>query len=420
MTRAFYTWLLRLAFPYVCLRLFLRGLRNRDYWRRLPERFGFVSAPVAPGAVWVHAVSVGEVRASVPLVRALRARRPVVLTAMTPTGVATARALFDGTVAHGYVPYDYPGAVNRFLDRVRPALVVILEKELWPNLVHFACARGIPVCVANAQLGPASLRGWLRLGGLAAATFGAVNAYAAQTEADARRLIAAGARPESVQAVGSIKFELALPDDWSARAQALRRAFGLARPVWLTASTHDGEEDMALTAHVELKQRFPGLLLVVVPRHPERFDAVARLCARRGFHVARRSAMPETLTPDTDVLVGDTMGELPLFYGACDVAFVGGSLAPAGGHNFLEASAVGVPAVFGPDMANIEEIAQHAVTCGAATQIAHGGQLADAVARYLADPARRAAAGTAGKKLVEENRGALARTLALIEQLLAR
>jgi len=453
-TRTLYTWLLRLAFPYVCLRLFLRGLRNRDYWRRLPERLGFVSAPVAPGAVWVHAVSVGEVRASAPLVRALRVHRTLVLTAMTPTGVATARALFgDGAepraaghdsrdgggrakqdaraergpgggfgadVMSGHVPYDYPSAVNRFLDRVRPALVVILEKELWPNLVHFSRARGIPVCVANAQLGEASLRGWRRLGKLAHATFGAVNAYAAQTDADARRLVAAGARPETVHVVGSIKFELDLPPDAAARAAALRRAWGGPRPVWLAASTHEGEEDAALAAHVLLKKQFPDLLLVLVPRHPERFDGVVRLCERRGFHVARRSSARDApLPPDADVLVGDTLGELPQFYGASDVAFVGGSLVPAGGHNFLEAAAVGVPAVFGPDMANIEEIARRAVACGAAAQIVHGGQLAEAVAGYLADPARRQAAGTAGKKLVEQNRGALARTLALIEQLSA-
>lgn len=418
MTRALYTWLLRLAFPYVCLRLFVRGLKNRDYWRRLPERLGFVAAPPAPGAVWVHAVSVGEVRAAAPLVRALRARQPVVLTAMTPTGVATARALFGTDVAHGFVPYDYPSAVNRFLDRVRPSLVVILEKELWPNLVYFARARGLPVCVANAQLGEASLRGWRRLGKLAGATFGAVNAYAAQAKADARRLIAAGARPETVHVVGSIKFELTPPDDATARAAELRRTWGAARPVWLAASTHEGEEEMALTAHAALKPRFPGLLLVLVPRHPERFGSVARLGERKGLVVARRSAGSGSLAADVGVLVGDTLGELPLFYGASDAAFVGGSLVPAGGHNFLEAAALGVPAVFGPDMFNIEQIAQEAVARGAATRIAHGGQLAEAIGAYLADPARRQAAGAAGKKLVDENRGALARTLALIEKLL--
>ena len=419
MTRTLYSWLLRLAFPYVCLHLFLRGLKNRDYWRRLPERFGFVPRAAAPGAVWVHAVSVGETRAAAPLVRALRARHAVAMTAMTPTGSATVRDLFGAQVAHSYVPYDYPGAVNRFLDRVRPSLVVILEKELWPNLVYFSRARGIPVCVANAQLGEASLRGWRRLGKLAGATFGAVNAYCVQTHADAQRLIAAGARPDTVHVVGSIKFDLTLPDDLPARAQALHQTFGAARPVWLAASTHEGEEDAALTAHVQLKKQFPNILLVMVPRHPERFDVVVRLCERRGFNVARRSTRRAELPPAVDVLVGDTMGELQLFYGACDVAFIGGSLVPAGGHNFLEAAAVGTPFVFGPGMHNIEAIAALAVERGAGTQFSHGGQMADAIGDLLADAGRRERAGAAGRRLVEENRGALARTLALIEKALA-
>ena len=420
MTRALYSWLLRLAFPYVCLRVFWRGLRNRDYWRRIPERFGFIEPLGSTRVIWVHAVSVGEMRAAAPLVQALRARYPdhrIVLTVMTPTGSATARSLFGDRVTHCYVPYDYPSVVNRFLDRTHPALVLILEKELWPNLVHFSRARDMPVCVANAQLGEKSLRGWQRLGNLARATFGAVNAYAAQTDADARRLIAAGARPESVQVVGSIKFDLTLSADLPARAAALRRGWGAARPVWLAASTHEDEETEVLRAHAVLKARFPGLLLVLVPRHPERFDAVARLCERAGFRVVRRSARLAELPPAVDVLVGDTMGELQLFYSACNVAFIGGSLVPAGGHNFLEAAAVGTPFVFGPDMSNIEEIARLAVARGAATQIARGGHLAEAAGSYLADPARQRAAGEAGKKMVTENRGALARTLRLIEEL---
>ena len=465
MTRALYSWLLRLAFPYVCLRVFWRGLRNRDYWRRIPERFGFIEPLGSTRVIWVHAVSVGEMRAAAPLVQALRARYPdhrIVLTVMTPTGSATARSLFGDRVTHCYVPYDYPSVVNRFLDRTHPALVLILEKELWPNLVHFSCERGIPVCVANAQLGEKSLRGWRRLGTLATATFGQVRAFAAQTDADARRLVAAGARPELAQVMGSIKFDLTLPADLPARAPALRRNWGAARPVWLAASTHEGEETEVLRAHAVLKARFPGLLLVLAPRHPERFDAVARLCERAGFRTLRRSdvqeaqapsgeantALPQARTtagkreveqrrerlpgdaqlraatqlaelpPAVDVLVGDTMGELQLFYSACDVSFIGGSLVPAGGHNFLEAAAVGKPFVFGPDMSNIEEIARLAIACGAGVQIARAEQLAEAIGSFLADAGRRARAGEAGRRMVEENRGALARTLRLIEGLL--
>ena len=421
MTRALYSWLLRLAFPYVCLRVFWRGLRNRDYWRRIPERFGFIEPLSSTHVIWVHAVSVGEVRAAAPLVQSLRERYPdhrIVLTVMTPTGSATARSLFGDRVAHCYAPYDYPSVVNRFLDRTRPALVLILEKELWPNLVHFSRARGIPVCVANAQLGEKSLRGWRRLGDLATATFSQVTAYAAQTDADARRLVAAGARPDSVQEVGSIKFELNLSPELPAHAAELRRNWGAARPVWLAASTHEGEETEVLRAHTVLKARFPGLLLVLAPRHPERFDTVARLCERTGFAVARRSVQHGELASAVDVLVGDTMGELQIFYGACDVSFIGGSLVPAGGHNFLEAAAVGKPFVFGPDMRNIEEIARLAVARDAGIQIARAEQLAEAIGSFLADAGRRARAGDAGRRMVEENRGALARTLRLIEGLL--
>lgn len=422
MTRALYTWLLRFAFPYVCLRLFVRGFGNRAYWRRLPERFGFIPRLEAAHVIWVHAVSVGEVRAAAPLVRALLERYPghrLVVTAMTPTGSATVTQLFGDRVAHCYAPYDYPAVVRRFLARAHPALTLILEKELWPNLIHACRARGIPVCVANAQLGEASLRSWRRLGRLADSTFGAMNAYAAQSQADAQRLIAAGARPEAVHVVGSIKFDLALPPELPAQAAALRRDWGAGRPVWLAASTHEGEEDAVLRAHVELRRRFPDLLLVLVPRHPERFGAVAKLCERAGFAVARRSVQRGALAPAVDVLVGDTLGELPLFYGACDAAFIGGSLVPAGGHNFLEAAAVGTPFVFGPDMHNIEAIAALAVERGAGTQFSHGGQMADAIGGLLADAGRRERAGAAGRRLVTENRGALARTLALIEKALA-
>lgn len=421
MTRTLYSWLLRLAFPYLCLRVFWRGLRNRDYWRRIPERFGFIPSLGGTRVIWVHAVSVGEVRAAAPLVQALCERysdHRVVLTVMTPTGSVAARSLFGDRVTHCYVPYDYPSVVNRFLDRARPALVLILEKELWPNLVYYSRARGIPVCVVNAQLSEKSLRGWRRFGNLATATFSQINTFAAQTDADARRLVAAGAHPAAVQVVGSIKFDLTLPADLPARAQALRRGWGVARPVWLAASTHAGEEDTVLRAHTALKTRFPDLLLVLVPRHPERFEVVARLCERAGFQIARRSAQPTALASAVDVLVGDSMGELQIFYSACDVSFIGGSLVPVGGHNFLEAAAVGRPFVFGPGMRNIEEIACLAVTCGAGVQIVQGEQLAQAIGNFLADAGQRARAGDAGRKMVEENRGALARTLRLIEGLL--
>ena len=403
--------------PAVLTRLALRGLGNRGYWRRWGERFGFVPRLARAGAIWLHAVSVGETRAAAPLVRALQARYPgrrLLVTTMTPTGSDQVRQLFGDGVDHCYVPYDLPTAVRRFLSRTRPAAALIMETELWPNLFHACRKRGIPVAVANVRMSERSLRRYRRFPRLTRATLEQVDLFAAQTEADAGRMRALGARAQTVQVTGSIKFDIELPPDLATRARALRHAWGEARPVWIAASTHDGEDEPVLAAFAELRRRRPELLLILVPRHPERFGAVARLC-RRGTHtVSLRSVGDAALGADTDILVGDTMGELQLLYATADVAFVGGSLVPTGGHNLLEACAVGVPSVFGPHMFNFAEIARLCAERGAGRRIAAAGELADAVAAWLDDPAARAVAGAAGRQLVEENRGALARTLALI------
>ncbi len=421
--RALYTWLLRLLFPLLFLRLLWRGFRNRAYWRRIPERFGFIEHLPDARVLWVHAVSVGETRAAAPLVRALSERYPehrVLITTMTPTGSATVKALFGERVAHCYVPYDYPSAVRRFLARAHPAIAIIMETELWPNLFHACQARGVPIVVANVRLSERSMRGYQRVAGLTRATLRAVRAFAVQTQTEAQRLRALGAAPEAVHVTGSMKFELRLPEGLEAQGAALRREWGARRPVWIAASTHEGEDELVLAAHAELRRQFPDLLLVLVPRHPERFAAVARLCERAGFNTVRRSAHSGPIEAGVEVVLGDTMGELQLFYAACDCAFVGGSLVATGGHNLLEASAVGKPVVFGPHMFNFAEIAALALERGAGTQIARAGELAAALAGYLADPARRAQAGAAGRRLVEENRGALAHTLELIGQWLPR
>ena len=299
MTRALYSWLLRLAFPYVCLRVFWRGLRNRDYWRRIPERFGFIEPLGSIRVIWVHAVSVGEVRAAAPLVQALCERYPdhrIVLTAMTPTGSATARSLFGDRVTHGYVPYDYPSVVNRFLDRTHPALVLILEKNSGPT----SCTSVVNVAFRCAWPTPSSAR---------------VAAAAGAASARSRRLLSvrsmrlrrrptpmpAGssppARAETVHVVGLDQVRAGLSPELPAQAAALRRDWGAGRPAWLAASTHEGEETEVLRAHAVLKARFPGLLLVLAPRHPERFDAVVRLCERAGLRVARRSDVQEAQVP---------------------------------------------------------------------------------------------------------------------------
>ncbi len=413
-----YTWLLRLLFPLIPLRLIWRGLRNRAYWRRIPERYGFIDALPDARVIWVHAVSVGEARAAGPLVKALTERYPdhrVLITTMTPTGSATVQALFGERVAHCYVPYDYPSAVRRFLKRTHPAIAIIMETELWPNLFRACQARGVPILVANVRMSERSMRGYQRVARLTRATLRTVRAFAVQTQTEAQRLLALGALPDAVHVTGSMKFEMRLPASLQEQAEVLRRDWGAGRPVWIAASTHEGEDEPVLAAHAALKRDFPDALLVLVPRHPERFAAVARLCQKAGFRTVPRSAYTGPIGADVDVVLGDTMGELQLFYAAGDCAFVGGSLVPTGGHNVLEASAVGKPVVFGPHMFNFSEIAALTLERGAGTQIEHAGELAGALKAYLANPVRRAEAGEAGRRLVEENRGALEKTLRLVD-----
>ena len=421
---AAYNWLLRLLLPCVLLRLLWRGLRNPAYWRRIPERFGFAPPLPAPRPIWIHAVSVGEVRATIPLVRELTDRypdHPLLITTMTPTGSAQVVQLFGGKLAHCYAPYDYPAAVRRFLDRTQPVMAIVMETELWPNIFHLCRRRSSPVFVTNVRLSESSMRKYRRFASLARATLQQVNRFAAQSPADAQRLLTLGAAPEAVVVTGSIKFELNAGASLREAAEVLRISWGQDRPVWLAASTREGEEEMVLAALAQLKKqaRFANMLLVLVPRHPERFAAVARLC-KKNYRIALRSETRGALDSAVEILVGDTMGELQLIYGAADVAFIGGSLVPTGGHNLLEAAGMGKPVVFGPHMYNFQEISQMTLERGAGVQIQAPAQLAGAVADFLGNANRRDQAGEAGRKMVEENRGALERNLSLIAELILR
>lgn len=413
--RFLYSLLLYLLIPVALTRLAWRGLRNRGYWHRWPERFGFVQRLQGP-VIWVHAVSVGEVRASVPLVKALARDYPgdtILITTMTPTGSATVRELFGTDVAHCYVPYDLPTAVWRFLQRARPRLALIMETELWPNLFHQCHRRAIPLVLANVRLSEKSARGYRRFASLTNATLANVNCVGAQTENDAERVRALGAT--QVEVTGSIKFEMDVPTDLVAKAAALRSSFG-ERPVWVAASTRDGEEEYVLNAFAQLRERIPRLLLVLVPRHPERFDTVAKLCLQRRFRMERRSEGKYGVDSDTAILLGDTMGEMLLFHAAAEVSYIGGSLVPLGGQNLLEAAAVGTPVVFGPHMFNFSDISRMALEHGAGRQVRDVAELTSAVADYLENPTMRSAAGEAGRRMVAENRGALAKTLVLVRQ----
>ena len=374
------------------------------------------------GTLWVHAVSVGEVQAATALVNVLRKRFPsqkILLTTFTATGSERVCANFPQDVLHCYVPYDLPGAVQRFLVHTRPHLAIIMETELWPNIFHYCHELGIPIILANARMSERSARGYRRVVGIIKETLTKVSAIAAQTEQDAARLIALGAPPERVHTTGSIKFDIRLPASLHEEAAVLRRSWGSDRAVWIAASTHEGEEKYVLDVFEAVKKVVQDSLLVLVPRHPERFSKVTALCHKRGYTTVSRSDQ-QPCGPGTDIFIGDSMGELALFYAAADVAFVGGSLVPVGGHNLLEPAALGLATITGPYMFNFAEISRLLCEEGVVRQVQDTQQLTEAVIGLLRDPNLRYAMGEKGKHLVEKNRGALDALVRLITPYLDR
>ena len=419
MMRLVYGVLTRVAAPAVFAATLVRAAKDPAYRTHLGERFG-LGRRLAMPSIWLHAVSVGEVSAAAALVRALHARHPdvpLVLTTATPTGRAQAATLFGADVEVRFLPYDTAGSVRRFLARIRPLAAIIMETELWPNLLHECGRRGVPVVFASARLAARSVPRYRRFGTLFSA--GLRNAWvAAQSSADADRFIALGADPARTRVVGNLKFDMRLGEAVAENGRELRRRYLGARPVWTAGSTHEGEEEMVLGAHAALERAVRGALLVLVPRHPQRFEGVAALLERRGLVFDRRGRS-ETVRPEAQVLLLDTMGELTAFYAASDVAFVGGSLVPVGGHNLLEPAALGVPVITGPHTQNGPEIARLLIEAGGALEVADSTALADAAGRLLADPALRERMGESARSFVEAHRGSLARLLALIEPLLA-
>ena len=418
--RLIYTGLLYLILPLALLRLYWRGRRDAGHRRRWRERLGLVP-PLPPGGLWVHAVSVGETRAALPLIRALLDRYPdlpLLVTTTTLTGSRQVREALGERVHHVYAPYDLPGATRRFLRRARPRLAVIMETELWPNLLRQCATAGIPVLLANARLSERSARAYGRIHGLTATMLRDVTLIAAQADADAARFRVLGA--PRVEVAGNLKYDLALPADLPEQGRRLRRdLLGDERPVWIAASTHAGEDEPILDAFARLRARWPALLLLLVPRHPERFDSVAALCRQRGFSVTRRSER-NVCTPETAVFLGDSMGELLLLYAAADLTFVGGSLVATGGHNVLEPALLELPVLFGPHMFNFTEAGERLLEAEAAWRVKDADELATAVDRLLADPELRQTAGRRGQAVVERHRGALAALLGLIEALLCK
>ena len=398
-----------------------RGLRDPGYRGKLRERWGF-GARVAPHGVWLHAVSVGEVQACAPLVGALRRSHPqlpLTVTTFTPTGAARARALFGDVAEVRYVPFDLPGAVRRFLRRVEPRLAVIFETELWPNLYRECRRRRVPLVLASARISARSLGRYRRLGALFTDAVSGAAIVAAQGEGDAARFKALGATAARTHVTGNLKFDFELPAGLAERGRRLRGVYAARRPLWVAGSTHEGEEAAVLEAQRVVRSRHPGALVVIAPRHPPRFGAVAALLSAAGVDFVRRSDGEDAAhAADAAVLLLDTLGELLEFYAAADVAFVGGSLAPVGGHNLLEPAALGVPIVTGPHNFNGAEVARLLTARGAAIVVAGAAELGERVSALLADPGERERIGALGRDCVEASRGALARLLELIEPLL--
>lgn len=396
----------------------IRGLGNRAYFDRLGQRFGF-GLPRLERCIWVHAVSVGEVQAAAPLVRALADRFPdhaILITTVTPTGAARVRALFGDRVHHAYVPFEFPHAVNALFRCTNPSVALVMETEIWPNLYRGCGIREIPLILVSARISPRSVPGYRKLLPLIRETLSHGIIIASQSQQDADRFLALGASPERTYVMGNIKFDLQQDEGVAARGRAERtRLFG-ERPVWIAASTHRGEEEIVLDVHKALRARHDDLLLVLVPRHPERFAAVRDLVRERGFSVVARTE--GRAAGDAAVFLCDTMGEVPLFYAASDVAFVAGSLVPIGGHNLLEPASLGVPVVTGPHNFNAQDIADLLISMRACIRVEGPDELVEVVSDLLTDVDEAARLGRAGQQVLEENRGALQRLLVLLEPLL--
>lgn len=419
--RTLYTAIFRLAIPFILIRLLWRSRLAPAYRRRLRERFAWFEPPKVTGGIWLHAVSLGESVAAIPLIKAIKAKYPdlpVTVTNMTPTGSERIKATFGDDILNLYLPYDLPGILKRFLRKVNPVLVVIMETELWPNLLNTLKKNKIPLLLANGRLSTRSATGYLRIKKMVRTMLSAFSWLAVQSDADAQRFLSLGASPEKVVVTGSIKFDIQLPGDLQDKAQGLRRILGEDRLLWIAASTHEGEEEQILDAFQKVRRSFPNLLLFLVPRHPERFTKVTQLCKKRHFTVSLRSDN-QPCKKNTDIFIGDTMGEMMLFYAVSDLAFVGGSLVPVGGHNLLEPAALGKASITGHYMHNFVKITELFLEANAVKRVNDRDELAQTVIDLLSDKALREQMGQSGQRVVAHNRGALAKHLELIDGLLS-
>lgn len=419
MNRFLYSTILYLLSPLLIVYLAFRAIKSPDYRGRWGERFGLTRLKSTD--VLVHSVSMGETLAAIPLIRLIMQSHPelsITVTTTSPTGSAEVRKAFGDSVQHCYLPFDLPWCVRRFLCQVSPKWCVIMETELWPNLVAVAAKRGVRLMLANARLSAKSAAQYAKRPKLSRPMLQRLDVIAVQTQVEAQRFIELGVSPDRVTVCGSLKFDLSITPERLANAKLLRQTWGRkTSPIWVAGSVHPGEFDAMLIAHRQLLAQWPDALLIIAPRHPEQFSAVAEVVASQGFELIRRSSnLPVTAT--TQVLVGDTMGELLTFYGTADQAFVGGTLINNGGHNPLEPVAMGVPVMVGPNHWDFAQITQMLADAGGLRVVASADELAANLIEYFAKPELRLQAVNAGLAVVEANRGALQRQFLLAQSLI--
>jgi 3-deoxy-D-manno-octulosonic-acid transferase len=409
-----YTCVFYLITPLILLRLLWRSIKAPAYRQRWRERLGFYENASSQHAIWFHAVSVGEAEALFPLIKRIQSNYPaakLLVTCTTPTGSARIKAVLQDSVTHVYLPYDIPDAVKRFLRHNKPKLAVIMETEIWPNLYANCGKQQIPLYIINARLSEKSCRGYQKISALVGSALEHVTLIAAQTKADADRFLKIGAKDNQVETLGNIKFDVVIPQELIQQGQLLKQVLFKDRFVWLLASTHKDEEALFLQIYPEIKQQLPNLVLIIVPRHPERFNDVEKLCQQYGLTVVKRS-LNQPCQATTDVYLADTMGELKMLYAAADVAFVGGSMVPVGGHNILEAAAVGVPVMFGPAMTNFKEIAQGVLAKQAAMQCQNQAELVSVLLALSQQPQLRQQLVARASEFLQDNQGAMDRIFA--------
>ena len=415
-----YSLVLSIFAPFVLIRLLWLGTKNPDYLKRWPERFGFLpDLHITKPLIWLHAVSVGEVQAAKPLVEQLLKRHPdrqILITTTTPTGVATVKQLFGERVFQLYFPYDLPLSISRFLRKTKPKLLIVMETEIWPNLYQQCHEKDIPIALINARLSERSSTGYKRFPRLAARTLQYVSLISAQTKADAERFLLLGANPDVVSVAGNLKFDVTQPHSIGEKGQVLRRFFSVNRAIWIAASTHEGEEKIVLEAFEEVLIHDKSCLLILAPRHPERFQAITDLCKKAGFNTARHSEK-EQYSGATQIYVLDTLGELPAFYATSDISFVGGSLVPTGGHNMLEPASLGIPIICGEYLFNFVEVADLLKSENALILVATAKELAEAVIKLLSDANLRHSMGERARKVFFGNQGSINNILLSLQEI---